>query len=118
MLKPVGSVLTVQSVSPYLPVWVVFVVAARHGTDVRFLGGQVGRNPLLEVDPGEVVLQVTVRVLGGGLEFADRTDLDGVGSRIFSWFKTKLLSMESLTKGAQAGCAPPVLHSVLPRGGW
>ena len=63
-------------------------------------------------------LKVPIRILCGRLEPADRTDLDGVGSRVFSWLKTKLLSMKSLTKGAQAGCAPPVLHPVLPRGGW
>ena len=71
-----------QSVSPYLPVWVVFVVAAWHGTDVRLLRRQVDGNPLLEVVAGQVVLQVTVGVLGRRLELTDGTNLNGVLSGV------------------------------------
>ena len=71
-----------ERVSPYLPVWVVFVVTARHGTDVRFLGGQVGCYPLLEVVPGQVVLQVPVRVLRSRLELANGANLHSVLSRV------------------------------------
>ena len=71
-----------ERVSPYLPVWVVFVVTARHGTDVRLLGGQISSDPLLEVVAGQVVLQVAVRVLGRRLELADGTNLDGVLSGV------------------------------------
>ena len=60
----------------------MFVVAARHGTDVRFLGGQIGRNPLLEVVASQVVLQVAVGVLGRGLELTDGTNLDGILSGV------------------------------------
>ena len=60
----------------------MFVLAAWLGADVGLLGWQLGRYPLLEVDPGQVVLQVPVRVLGRGLELADWTDLDSVLSRV------------------------------------
>lgn len=65
-----------------LPVWVVFVVAARHRTDVRLLGGQIGSNPLLEVVSSKVILKVTVRVLGRRLELTDGTNLDGILSGV------------------------------------
>ena len=60
----------------------MFVLAAWLGADVRLFGWQLGCYPLLEVDPGQVVLQVPVRVLGRGLELADRTDLDSILSRV------------------------------------
>jgi len=65
-----------------LPVWVVFVVAAGHGTDVGFLGGQVGSNPLLEVVASQVILEVTVRVLGCRLELTDWTNLHRILSGV------------------------------------
>ena len=61
-----------------LPVWVMFVLASWLWTNVRFLGWKVGSYPVLEVDPGKVVLKVTVRILGGGLELADGADLNSV----------------------------------------
>ena len=61
-----------------LPVWVMFVFAAWLRADVGLLGWQLRGDALLEVDPGQVILQVAVRVLGAGLELADRTDLDCV----------------------------------------
>jgi len=60
----------------------VFVVAARHGTDVRLLGGQIGSNPLLEVIPSKMILEVTVRVLGRRLELTDRTNLHRILSGV------------------------------------
>ena len=56
----------------------MFVVAAWHGADVRLLRRQVGCNPLLEVVASQVVLQVTVGVLGRRLELTDGTNLNGV----------------------------------------
>ena len=60
----------------------MLVVTARHGADVRFLGGEVGGYSLLEVVPCKVVLQVPVRVLGGRLELTNGTDLDSVLSGV------------------------------------
>ena len=56
----------------------MFVFAAWLWADVRLLGWQLRGDALLEVDPGQVILQVAVRVLGAGLELADRTNLDCV----------------------------------------
>ena len=60
----------------------MFVVAARHGADVRFLGRQIGCNPLLEVVASQVILEVAVRVLGCRLELTDGTNLYGILSRV------------------------------------
>ena len=65
-----------------LPVRVVLVFAAWLWADVGLLGGQLQGDALLEVDPGQVVLQVAVRVLGAGLELADGTDLHCVLPRV------------------------------------
>ena len=66
----------------YLPIRIVFVVTSRHGADVGLLGWQISGDPVLEVVPGQVVLQVTVRVLGRSLELAQRTNLDCVLSGV------------------------------------
>ena len=68
--------------SSHLPVRVLLALAARLWADVRLLGRELGRDPLLEVDPGQVVLQVAVGILGGRLELADGTDLDCVLPRV------------------------------------
>lgn len=65
-----------------LPVRIMFPITARHGANIGFLGGKVCCYSVLEVDPGQMVLQVPVRVLGGGLPLADGADLDSVLSRI------------------------------------
>ena len=65
-----------------LPVRILLVLAAWLGADVGLLGGQLGGDPLLEVDPGQVILQVPVRILRGRLELADWTDLDSVLPRV------------------------------------
>lgn len=61
-----------------LPIWILLAVTALEWTDVGLLGGQLSRYPVLEVDPGQVILQMSVGILGGGLELADRTDLDSI----------------------------------------
>ena len=45
----------------HLPVWVVLAVAARHGANVGFLGGQVRRYPVLEVVPGKMILSLPLQ---------------------------------------------------------
>ena len=60
----------------------MFVLASWLWTNVRFLGWKVGSYPVLEVDPGKVILKVTVGILGRGLELADWTDLDCILSRV------------------------------------
>ena len=68
--------------APNLPVRVVLVLAAWLRADVGLLGGQLGGDPLLEVDPGQVILQVPIWILGGRLELTDWTDLDSVLPRV------------------------------------
>ena len=80
-VKPCQSTIC-QTVSAYLPVRIVLVVTARHGTDVRLLGGQIGGDPLLEVVASQMVLEVAVRVLGRGLELTDGTNLNSVLSGV------------------------------------
>jgi len=82
--KPVqDSVFLTNIVSHHrLPVWVSFVLAAWFWTNVRFLGWQLSCDPLLEVVPGQVVLQVSVKILGCGLELADGADLNSILPRV------------------------------------
>ena len=60
----------------------MLVLTAWLRADVGLLGGKLGSDPLLEVDPGQVILQVPVWILGGRLELADWTDLDSVLPRV------------------------------------
>ena len=103
------------NIKVYLPIRIVFVVTSRHGADVGLLGWQISGDPVLEVVPGQVVLQVTVRVLGRSLELAQRTNLDCVlsgvsgnscnNSRIINTIRIKSSENKQQPGACRSGCS-------------
>ena len=69
-----------------LPVRVVLVLTAWLRADVGLLGGKLGGDPLLEVDPGQVILQVSVGVPSCGLEMTYGAGWDTLLIPVYSWF--------------------------------
>ena len=80
-----------------LPVRVVLVLASWLGADVGLLGGKLGGDPLLEVDPGQVILQVSVGVPGCGLEMTNSAGWDTLLIPVYPWFSNDQIKIIALS---------------------